>query len=89
MGETSPLFVCRKESYMKEYEVLIETINPCGGEKHADKKLIEVATEDPGTYVRENSPYPVRCAGMDKQGNIVIGTGNEQGYQINYTFTEA
>ena len=67
MGETSPLFVCGKEANMKESEVLIETINPCGGEKHADKKLIEVETNDPSAYVRENSPYPVRCAGMDKR----------------------
>ena len=73
---------------MKEYEVLIEIINPCGGDHHAEKKLIEVETDDPGAYVRQNSPYPVRCAGNDKDGNLVIGTGNEQGYQQNYTFTE-
>ena len=26
---------------MKEYEILIETINPCGGESHAKKEIIE------------------------------------------------
>ena len=25
---------------MKEYEILIETINPCGGEAHAQKEII-------------------------------------------------
>ena len=74
---------------MKEYEVLIESINPCGGAKHANKEIKEIETADPGAYVRQNSPFPVRCAGHDKDGNLVISTGNEQGYQLNYTFTEA
>ena len=73
---------------MKEYEVLVEFINPCGGAKHAQKEMREVETNDPGAYVRGDSPYPVRCAGHDKDGNIVISTGNEQGYQVTYTFTE-
>ena len=27
---------------MREYEILIETVNPCGGESHAKKEIIEV-----------------------------------------------
>ena len=26
---------------MKEFEILIETINPCGGEGHAKKEIVE------------------------------------------------
>ena len=29
---------------MKEYEIIIETINPCGGTKHAQNEIIEAAT---------------------------------------------
>ncbi len=73
---------------MKEYEVLIESINPCGGAANASKEFLEIETNDPAAYVREHSPYPVRCCGEDKEGNLVIATGNEQGYQKNYTFIE-
>ena len=45
---------------MNEYEVLIETINPCGGEAHANKEFKEIEAESPvittgdgkGTLVR-------------------------------------
>ncbi len=30
---------------MQEYEVLIETINPCGGEAHANKEFREIETD--------------------------------------------
>ena len=35
---------------MKEYEVLIETINPCGGEGHAKKEIVEAECESPEAY---------------------------------------
>ncbi len=73
---------------MKEYEVLIESINPCGGAANANKEFLEIETDDPAAYVREHSPYPVRCCGHNKDGNLVIATGDNQGYQINYTFFE-
>ena len=40
---------------MQEYEVLIETINPCGGEAHANKEFREIETDSPEAYVREHS----------------------------------
>ena len=43
---------------MKEYEILIETINPCGGEGHAKKKIIEAECESPEAYARANAPIP-------------------------------
>ena len=39
---------------MNEYEVLIETINPCGGEAHAKKEFQEIETESPERWVTEN-----------------------------------
>ena len=37
---------------MQEYEVLIETINPCGGEAHSKKEFLDVEAESPEAYVR-------------------------------------
>ena len=42
---------------MHEYELLIETINPCGGEAHAKKEFKEVFAESPESYVAQNSRY--------------------------------
>ena len=38
---------------MKEYEIIIETINPCGGTKHAQNEIIEAEAESPEAYVKE------------------------------------
>ena len=43
---------------MHEYEVLIETINPCGGEAHANKEFREIETDSPEAYVREQGLLP-------------------------------
>ena len=32
---------------MKEYEIIIETINPCGGTKHAKNEIKEAEAETP------------------------------------------
>ena len=40
---------------MNEYEVLIETINPCGGEAHANKEFKEIEAESPESYVAQNA----------------------------------
>ena len=32
---------------MKEYEILVETMNPCGGASHAKKEFIEAEAERP------------------------------------------
>ena len=44
---------------MHEYEIFIEEINPCGGEKHSKKTLIEAEAASPEAYVKENGRYPV------------------------------
>jgi len=73
---------------MKEYEILIETINPCGGERHAKKEIIEAECESPEAYVQENAPYPVMDRVQTQTGETLIITGDGKGSMVRYTFTE-
>ena len=73
---------------MTEYEVLIESINPCGGEQYAQREILEIETADPVAYAAENSPYPVLKQERNSGGDLVITTGNGAGYIKRYTFTE-
>ena len=73
---------------MHEYELLIETINPCGGEAHAKKEFKEVFAESPESYVAQNGRYPVIDSGKNAAGDSVITTGDGKGILIRYTFTE-
>ena len=72
---------------MNEYEVIIEEINPCGGEKYANKQIIEVEAESPDAYVEENKRYPVMEKIEMANGDIVIVTGNGKGNLVRYTFS--
>ena len=73
---------------MHEYEIFIEEINPCGGEKHRKKNLIEAEAASPEAYVKENGRYPVLETTSNANGDVVIVTGDGQGTFIRYTFTE-
>ena len=73
---------------MKEYEILIETINPCGGEAHAKREIIEAKAESPEAYVKENGRYPILESTCNESGDIVIVTGDNHGSFVRYTFTE-
>ena len=72
---------------MTEYEILIETINPCGGSKYAKKEFVEAEAESPDAYVAQHGKYPVRETRTDPNGDVVITTGDEGGYLIRYTFS--
>lgn len=72
---------------MNEYEVLIETINPCGGEAHANKEFEEIEAVSPEAWVSENGRYPVLDSGKNAAGDIVIVTGDGKGNMVRYTFT--
>ena len=69
---------------MKEYEIIIETINPCGGERHSQQEIIE----SPEAYVAQNGRFPVIDATRNADGDVVIVTGDGNGYMVRYTFTE-
>ena len=73
---------------MTEYEVLVETINPCGGAKHCIKEFLEVGTADPAAWVRANGRFPIRDIVANPDGDLKIITGDEAGNIVNYTFTE-
>ncbi len=74
---------------MNEYEILIETINPCGGEAHAKREIIEAEAESPEAYVTANAPYPVIDRVQTRDGDTLIITGDGKGSMVRYTFTEA
>ena len=73
---------------MHEYEIFIEEINPCGGEKDSKKTLIEAEAASPEAYVKENGRYPVLETTCNESGDIVIVTGDNKGSFVRYTFTE-
>ena len=60
---------------MNEYEVLIETINPCGGEAHSKKEFKDIAAESPEAYVRAEGRWPILDSGKNASGDVVITTG--------------
>lgn len=70
-----------------EYELMMETINPCGGDRHAIREFLEVETDDPEAYVREQGRFPIVDVTLAGNGDLVIVTGDGKGYVIRYTFT--
>lgn len=73
---------------MDDYEVIIEEINPCGGEAHKKKTIIEVEAESPEAYVKAEGQFPIMDITENSDGDTVIVTGDGKGYMIRYTFTE-
>ena len=73
---------------MKEYEIIIETINPCGGSKHAQNEIIEAEAESPEAYVKEQGRFPIIDKIENPDGGVVIVTGDGKGYMVRYTFSE-
>ena len=70
-----------------EYELLIEAINPCGGSAHATRAILEVETDDPVGYVRENAVFPIMDETTLDSGEVIVTTGDGKGYITRYTFT--
>ncbi len=73
---------------MKEYEILIEDINPCGGEKYGKKEIVEAEAESPEAYVQAHGRFPVIDTATNTDGDYVITTGDGSGNMVRYTFTE-
>lgn len=72
---------------MNEYEVIIEEINPCGGETYARKEIIEVEAESPESYVRANARFPIVEINENSDGTTLVIAGNDSGYITRYTFS--
>ena len=73
---------------MKEFEITIERINPCGGEAHAIREIVETEAESPEAYVSANGQYPVIDHVQTPDGDTRIITGDGRGRMVRYTFTE-
>jgi len=73
---------------MKEYEVFIVDMTPCGGEQYARKEVVEVETDDPVAWARAHSRHPLLDTGTNANGELVVTTGDGHGYIIRYTFSE-
>ncbi len=73
---------------MHEYEIFVEEINPCGGEKHSKKTLIEAEADSPEAYVKENGRFPILESILNENGDVVIVTGDNHGSIVRYTFAE-
>ena len=72
---------------MNEYEVIIEEINPCGGETYARKEIVEVEAESRESYVRANARFPIVEISEKDDGTTLIVAGNDSGYITRYTFS--
>lgn len=54
------------EDKMNEYEIYIEDINSCGGNRHSKTEIIEVETESPEAYVKEKVFNNIRFHNFDR-----------------------
>lgn len=73
---------------MAIYDVLVESINPCGGERHSQKEFIEVETDDPVAYVKDNAQWDIMDVTENADGDCIITTGDGNGYITRYIFSE-
>ena len=73
---------------MPLYEIVMESMNPCGGEEYAAREIMEAEAESPEAYVLAHGRYPITERYTDASGDTVIVTGNGHGYVTRYTFSE-
>ena len=73
---------------MKSYEVLQESITPCGGSKYSVKEFFEVDAESPEAWVKEHGRWPVLDVTYAGNGDTVITTGDCAGNLLRYFFSE-
>ena len=73
---------------MKNYELVIERLQPsCGGKSPKEVKVLSVTTDNPLTYVQALEPAGNLQVETSDKGEIVISL-NEGLKHITYTFTE-
>ena len=70
------------------YDVFVEDMNPCGGSEYSKKEFIEVETDDPEEFVKNHSRYPIIDKTEMPGGDLLITTGNGDGYFVRYIFSE-
>lgn len=72
---------------MNTYEVLAESITPCGGTKYSTKEFFEVEAESPEAWVKENGRWPIISI-ANVGSDTVITTGDCAGNILRYLFSE-
>lgn len=70
------------------YEVTVEDMTPCGGEKYANRQILEVEAESPMDYVQSHKRFPNVKETVNADGDTVIIASNPVGYRTRYTFTK-
>ena len=73
---------------MREFEIMIEDINPCGGSQFAKREIVEAEAESPEAYVAEHGRFPILGRSVTADADTVITTGDGHGNLVKYTFTE-
>lgn len=72
---------------MKEYELIIESYNPCGGREHGKKELMEIETDDPVAFVKGHAQV-TEVEVVNDDGDEILIEVNQYGYVKRYMFTE-
>ena len=72
---------------MQEYEVLIETINPCGVRRMRTRSSGRSRPTARRLMSANRGRYPILDSGKNAAGDTVITTGDGKGVMIRYTFT--
>ena len=73
---------------MKNFEVMLEDINPCGGPDRPRKEFLDVSCDDPRVWVEQNARYPITECNLNADGDLVITPGDVMGLAVRYTFSE-
>ena len=71
---------------MKEYEVTIESMNPCGGEQFAQREIREIETDDPIAWVKAETNMNEVTTDTLRDGLLVVAGQNV--YIKRFTFVE-
>ena len=87
MGETGPFDPEREDAFVEEFEIYVENITSCGGEKYAKRELVEAEGENPEACVRALSPWPIVDVRHNNEGDLVFLCADGNGNMIRYTFT--
>ena len=72
---------------MKEYELIIESYNPCGGREHGKKELMEIETDDPVAFVKGHAQV-TEVEVVNDDGDEILIEVNQYGYVKRYMVTE-
>lgn len=70
------------------YEITVENITPCGGEKYARREILEAEADSPMDYVEAHKLFPNVRLLRETEEETVIVASNPAGYQTRYTFTK-